>query len=102
MLTRSGPGDDRPPKVALAVHGRQGAGARARRLTAFLLGLAAAGPACAAEPADPTALAIKRTLTVEYHVAADGSWTSTEHGALQALSESAVAVVGRQNVGYDE
>jgi transglutaminase-like putative cysteine protease len=105
MLTRSGPGDDRPPKVALAVHGRQGAGARARRLTAFLLGLAAAGPACvagAAEPADPTALAIKRTLTVEYHVAADGSWTSTEHGALQALSESAVGVVGRQNVGYDE
>src|SRR3954467_3543948 len=42
MLTRSGPGDDRPPKVALAVHGRQGAGARARRLTVFLLGLAAA------------------------------------------------------------
>ena len=24
MLTRSGPGDDRPPKVALAVHGRRG------------------------------------------------------------------------------
>lgn len=103
MLTSSGSGGDRPPKVAPVAHRRQGS--VARRLPALLFGLAGAGlagAAGAAEPADPTALAIKRTLAVEYHVAADGSWTSTEHMALQALSESAVGVVGRQNIRHDE